>query len=378
MKRLVRISSAEVGMKITEWYQHIQKFNVTDAEMLKAEVERDIELMEEDQDLLIYYQLMAFRHSIMIEYIAPSGKKQMELSEYLKRIEGNKRKLDHMLTYYYHFFRGMYEFRNGEYTKAITYYKRAERQFPAISDSIEKAEFYFKMAEVYYHMKMTHVSMYFAERAYNIYKKYELYSVRLIQCRFVIAGNYDDLENHEKALPHLNQALRGADLLKKKNPQIYASAFYNLGNCYHKMDNLNKAARYIEQALIQYKKLKSKNLPQAYHDLALINFKQNKHDKAKNYYRKGLRSAVELKDHLFISLFEALESLYIRRGETTSLFKIFNRLETSKGFPYLEELALLAGTYLDYNGKTEDSLICLKKMVYAQKQILKGECLYEV
>ncbi len=26
------------------------------------------------------------------------------------------------------------------------------------------------MAEVYYHMKMTHVSMYFAERAYNIYK----------------------------------------------------------------------------------------------------------------------------------------------------------------------------------------------------------------
>lgn len=101
-----RISSAEVGMKITEWHQHIQKFNVTDAEMLKAEIERDIEVMEEDQDLLIYYQLMAFRHSIMIEYIAPSGEKQMELSEYLKRIEGNKRKLDHMLTYYYHFFEG--------------------------------------------------------------------------------------------------------------------------------------------------------------------------------------------------------------------------------------------------------------------------------
>ncbi|WP_249671202.1 hypothetical protein, partial [Bacillus thuringiensis] len=34
--------------------------------------------------------------------------------------------------------------------------------------------------------------------------------------------------------------------------------------------------------------------------------------------------------------------------------------------------------YLDYNRATEDSLICLKKMVYAQKQILKGECLYEV
>ncbi len=131
-------------MKITEWYQHIQKFNVTDAEMLKAEVERDIELMEEDQDLLIYYQLMAFRHSIMIEYIAPSGKKQMELSEYLKRIEGNKRKLDHMLTYYYHFFRGMYEFRNGEYTKAITYYKERNVNFLLYQIRLKKRNFTLK------------------------------------------------------------------------------------------------------------------------------------------------------------------------------------------------------------------------------------------
>ncbi len=35
-----------------------------------------------------------------------------------------------MRAYYYNFFRGMYEFRNGEYTKAITYYKKAERKIP--------------------------------------------------------------------------------------------------------------------------------------------------------------------------------------------------------------------------------------------------------
>lgn len=59
--------------------------------MLKAEIERDIEVMEEDQDLLIYYQLMAFRHKIMLEYTLPSDENRMELSEYLNKIEGHKK-----------------------------------------------------------------------------------------------------------------------------------------------------------------------------------------------------------------------------------------------------------------------------------------------
>ncbi len=106
MSILISITSAEVRIKINEWHRHIQKFNVTDAEMLKAEIERD-----------------------------------------------RRKKLDNMRAYYYNFFRGMYEFRNGEYTKAITYYKKAERKIPTISAKIEKAEFYFKLSEVYYHMK---------------------------------------------------------------------------------------------------------------------------------------------------------------------------------------------------------------------------------
>ncbi|MDA7027247.1 tetratricopeptide repeat protein [Bacillus sp. CLL-7-23] len=99
------------------------------------------------------------------------------------------------------------------------------------------------MAEVYYHMKMTHISMHYAELAFNIYIKHDLYSVRQIQCRFVIAGNYDDLENHEKALPHLNQVLKGAELLKKKSPHIYAATLYNLGNCFHRMGNLKQSRK---------------------------------------------------------------------------------------------------------------------------------------
>lgn len=105
VRSLGTISSPHVGMKINEWNRHIQKFNVTDAEMLKAEIERDIDIMEEDQDLLIYYQLIAFRHQLMIDYVIPSEGNQMELSEYLKRIEGTNRKMEKLVEYYYYFFK---------------------------------------------------------------------------------------------------------------------------------------------------------------------------------------------------------------------------------------------------------------------------------
>ncbi len=195
MRSLGTISSPHVGMKINEWNRHIQKFNVTDAEMLKADIERDIDVMEEDQDLLIYYQLIAFRHQLMIDYVIPSEGNQMKLSEYLKRIEGSNRKMEKLVEYYYYFFQGMYEFKEGNFLSAIT-------------DEIERAEFYFKMAEVFYHMKQTHVSMHYSSQAYNIYKTHDLYSVRRIQCHFVIAGNYDDLESHEKAYAsHVNSTM---------------------------------------------------------------------------------------------------------------------------------------------------------------------------
>ncbi|MCY8128221.1 aspartate phosphatase, partial [Bacillus spizizenii] len=55
------IPSANVGLKINEWHMYINRFDVRNAEKVKAEVEQMIDVMEENQDLLIYYQLIEFR-----------------------------------------------------------------------------------------------------------------------------------------------------------------------------------------------------------------------------------------------------------------------------------------------------------------------------
>ncbi len=67
----------------------------------------------------------------------------------------------------------MYHFRTRDLVIALTYYREAEKYLDLLDKNAntDKAEFYFKMSEVYYYMKETHFSMNYAQRAYLKSKK---------------------------------------------------------------------------------------------------------------------------------------------------------------------------------------------------------------
>ncbi len=116
------LPSSHVGVKINEWYKMIRQFSVPDAEILKAEVEREIKQMEEDEYLLIYYSLMSFRHQLMLDYLEPEKKYRTArptISELLEKIEAPQKKLTGLLKYYSLFFRGMYEFDQQEFVEGL-------------------------------------------------------------------------------------------------------------------------------------------------------------------------------------------------------------------------------------------------------------------
>ncbi|TDY57462.1 response regulator aspartate phosphatase A (stage 0 sporulation protein L) [Bacillus subtilis] len=372
------IPSSYVGLKINEWYTHIRQFHVAEAERVKLEVEREIEDMEEDQDLLLYYSLMEFRHRVMLDYIKPFGEdtSQLEFSELLEDIEGNQYKLTGLLEYYFNFFRGMYEFKQKMFVSAMMYYKRAEKNLALVSDDIEKAEFAFKMAEIFYNLKQTYVSMSYAVQALETYQMYETYTVRRIQCEFVIAGNYDDMQYPERALPHLELAL---DLAKKEgNPRLISSALYNLGNCYEKMGELQKAAEYFEKSVSICKSEKFDNLPHSIYSLTQVLYKQKNDAEAQKKYREGLEIARQYSDELFVKLFQFLHALYGKNIDTESVSHTFQFLEEHMLYPYIEELAHDAAQFYIENGQPEKALSFYEKMVHAQKQIQRGDCLYEI
>ncbi|MEH7733702.1 MULTISPECIES: Rap family tetratricopeptide repeat protein [Bacillus] len=372
-----KVLSSHVGVKINEWYKMIRQFSVPDAEILKAEVEQEIERMEEDQDLLIYYQLMCFRHQIMLDYIKPVdfNKNRPTISSLLDLIETSQETLTGMLEYYNLFFRGMYEFSNKEYVEAIKYYRKAEIKLEIVSDEIERAEFHFKVAEAYYIMKQTHVSMHHILKAMEIYEQYDLYKVRKIQCSFVIAGNYDDMKRSDKALPHLEKSLRMAEEIQ--NNRLISSAYYNLADCYECLGDTDQAIAYCEKAVRINKNERYDNLPHSLYFLSSLLMKKGDYKKGKDVLDYGFSISVQYDDDLYKRLFHFIKALYVDKVNIDQIKQVFHFLDENKIYAYLEELSYdVAGVFKSKNDH-ETANEFLMKMLDAQTKILKGDCLYE-
>ncbi|MFG3446269.1 tetratricopeptide repeat protein [Bacillus velezensis] len=370
------LPSSEVGVKINEWYKMIRQFSVPDAEILKAEVEQEINEMEEDEYLLIYYTLMKFRHQLMLDYLEPvTTRVRPTIDELLEKIEASNKGISGLLCYYSLFFRGMYEFDQKQYVKAIGFYREAEKQLVHVHDEIERAEFHFKLAEAYYGMKQSHVSMHHVKQALDIYDQYELYKVRKIQCLFVISGNYIDFKRYEKSQPHLEKALELSKELDNK--RLISSALYNLGTNFGDRGDYEKAEIFLRQAVEITEKAKLSNLPHSLFSYAKFLFKQGKMAEGIQASKKGLSAAVYQGDKLFESLQGYLKALYVDAVDQQGVNETIEYLEKNKNYSYVEDIACeTASVYAD-SREFENSYFYHKKMVDTQTQIQRGECLYE-
>ncbi|MED4648452.1 tetratricopeptide repeat protein [Bacillus inaquosorum] len=374
------IPSSRVGVKINEWYKMIRQFSVPDAEVLKAEVEQDIQQMEEDQDLLIYYSLMCFRHQLMLDYLEPGQTygNRPTVTELLETIETPQKKLTGLLKYYSLFFRGMYEFDQKEYVEAIRFYREAEKELPFVSDEIEKAEFHFKVAEAYYHMKQTHVSMHHILQALDIYQNHPLYSIRTIQSLFVIAGNYDDFKQYGKALPHLEKALELA--MDIQNDRFIAISLLNIANSYDRSGDDQMAVEHFQKAAKVSKETVPDLLPNVLFGLSWTLCKAGQTQKAFQFIEEGLehmRTYPNAGSHKFYKeLYLFLQAVYKESVDETTILKMLAYFEKKNLHAYIEACARSAAAVFESRCHFEHAAAFYRKVLKAQEDIQKGECLY--
>ncbi|MED1126569.1 tetratricopeptide repeat protein [Bacillus paralicheniformis] len=365
-----------VATKMNYWYVALKNDWVDKAEKMRSEVKQEIAIMEENQDVLIYFSLLEFRHKLMLDYLCPEAAKdiQVHYEELREKTKGGK-SLNGMLEYYYYLFTAMYHFRQKEILHALAYYQNAENQLNSFeSDEIEKAEFYFKLSEIYFYMKQTYFSMYYANHAYKIYLKQPTYGQRRVQCQFLMTGNWLDKMNPEKALEHTSKALSDAKELQVD--YLIGSSHLNIGICYSQLEEHYKAENHFQMAAKLYKNEKHSFLPKALFNISHVKAKQEKWIEAEDLYFEGREWAQKFEDQEFLAKLKMIYGLYLSfdLDVVRESFQFFSE----KGmYADIEEYGVITAELLQGKEMLNDSLEFYRRVVEARRQIQRSETVNE-
>ncbi|MEK5501026.1 Rap family tetratricopeptide repeat protein [Bacillus sp. FSL M8-0168] len=359
----VKIASEKVANMLNHWYGQIKKQEIQNAKLTRTEVAQAIENMEEDQNVLLYFNMIDSRYKLLLEHYCESG----SILKSLKN-QTEEKKTDDMLQYYFYFFSGLYEFYVKNFTQAINFYKIAEAKLSKIPDEIEKAEFHYQVAIAYYKIKQHFFSLNHIEKALESFKAYEEYSNRAIKGTMVLAANYVDLYRYKEAIKLYEQALERA--LATKDSFSESLAYFNLGVCYERRDQLLEAKEYLEKAIDIPENRQSVSAIRTMYMLSRVLYKMNSIGEARTWYQKSYSRAEKEADFEYKAKLQIIYSLYDQH-DSASLEKGLEQLKKKKLWSDVAELTSLAAYHYKKEGDIHNSAKYFEQACHAKDQILK-------
>jgi tetratricopeptide (TPR) repeat protein len=346
------ITKQEITKLLNDWYQEMRVQHVIKATKLKEEIDRKIDSIEEDQDVLIYYSLLDFRYKMLTgdfkaDYDKPISEEQTNI----------------FLKYYYHFFKFIYATEITNYSDAKEHYQLAEELLVNISDEAEKAEFNYRVAIFNYYISQPVLSIHYATKAQEFFVKNEGYEVKKGACKNLLGTACTILEQYELAEEYLLEAL---DIFSKANEDSLAiKVRHNLGLMYADQDLSEIAIRHLTEGYNKNPRIRAIYL------LAREHYKLKKTQEASKYIEEGLKVCSEEYKHHLLVLKAKNDSIPVEESEGIFLpaIEYLKKREMWKDvIMYSEELA---NKWFDAGN--ESKAITYFRMSYKAKQILRKQ-----
>ncbi|MED0871379.1 tetratricopeptide repeat protein [Bacillus spizizenii] len=374
-----------VTTDINHWYVVIKQGRVEKAKEMKQKVEKEFDMMEKNEKVAVYLQLLKLRHEIMLSYLEPDSVKNIDgVYSDLKKTRENMapESLTNTIEFYYNFFTGMYHFRTRDLVIALTYYREAEKYLDLLDENAntDKAEFYFKVSEVYYYMKETHFSMNYAQRAYSIFKEQKdaqgnlTYGKEMVQCQFVIFRNWLDKMCYEDALETAEKALK--DALEIGEQHLIGSAHFNVGLCYNNLEELDNAEKHFQIAYEIHKDRKHIYESKAIFNLAYVKAKKNDVKAALELYQEGQKVAARHNNQEVTEKLKLVKGLYLS-FDLQTLREVFKFFKEKNLYGDMEEYAVAVADFLTNKEDRHDAVDFYQMAIEARKQIQRGKHLNE-
>lgn len=214
------VTLSEITELLSNWHDSIRELDHEKSTNLFGEIKNKIDKIEENQNILLYYSLLEFRHNMLNKDYEGSKKS-------LEKIEDFNKPSEELLNYYYNFFKAIHNTEIGEYKKAGEYFDKAKQLIANIPDEIEKAEFYYKVAAFYYQVRQPLEAVKYANRALKFFEPETGYELNIAACNNILGLTCTSLKQYEYAEEYFIKAL---DIVTKKhNTMLGLKIRHNLG-----------------------------------------------------------------------------------------------------------------------------------------------------
>ncbi|PEV48996.1 aspartate phosphatase [Bacillus thuringiensis] len=365
---MIILNNEKVTKLLNEWYKVILSKQITKATRMKEEVDEKISVLMveqnrdlQDQNLLLYYSLLDYSYKVLI------NKSYVTRSDFDAVEKLTTKTIDEYLKYYYHFYKAVHNTMIANYMEAMEQFEEAERLLEYIPNDIEKAEFNYKLGELYYHLQQPLLTIKHVMKAKDIYKKYEDYVINQIECDTILGLASVTLSQFEQGEELFVKCL---DMAKKHNcTRLITLIQYNLGFLYAKQGISATAIRHLMDV---YKSEKP------YHKtvflLAREHFKVNEIEKAQEFLAQGFELAdVEYTHHLRI-LRAQYDENYKQNLETT-IADGLDYFQSQKLYGFMEEYSGILAKKLYQEGNHEKASQYFNISYDAKELLQKGSAL---
>ncbi|WP_198864009.1 hypothetical protein [Bacillus velezensis] len=236
------IPSPYVANLLNTWNEFIAAGKIQESIDMKSEIERLLSERKDEMELVEYFYLLDYSHSIAFGMGAIGS-----LANVVSMLSKGNHEL--LTTYYYDLCTGDYEYFNKNYTKAIAYYESAERTLSRIPDvgDLKFAEFHYKIGIAYYAIDQHLFSVSHVAKAKEIFEKEEMHKNDAIQCSMIMGVNLYDMGRLDEA----EIAFRGALTESEYHgyAMVTAKIYHNLGLIQWQRASYDKAIYFLKRLI---------------------------------------------------------------------------------------------------------------------------------
>ncbi|SNZ03483.1 response regulator aspartate phosphatase C [Terribacillus aidingensis] len=261
--------------------------------------------------------------------------------------------------YYYHFFKGLLLYRQSKLQEAIIEYERAESFLTGQIDHREVSDFYYKLANTYYHMNMTAFSILNADKAIESALRYKQ-DLQVAKCRLLQGLNYMEAANFRKAEELFQAALEHDASQSELKLPLYVH--HNLGVLYFKKNQLEKAIFHMEQSMgYKHPDYYIKSL----YYVTECSFRLGLKERAMQYFAEGFTLSKERDDDAYKWMFAMLHKQYVDQDSLEGVWRegieYFQSIQDSnKVRHFAERFAKYYTDHRDFEKASRYYLLALK------------------